>query len=130
VAGGSLALSPHALLLLSDRFLVSLGLLGVLLGKGPLLGGLAPMLVHRLTELLRPGGVRVGFLAVAGGLGGEPLAFEPSLLRPAAHQRDGERDQENRGDDDGDDENRRHLTRLPVEATGNRGAEPCGPRHA
>lgn len=86
VARRGLALAPYALVGFLDPLLVPLGLLGVLLGERPVLGRLAPLLVDRLTELLGLGGVRIGLLAVAGGLAGEPLALEPSLLRAAAQE--------------------------------------------
>ncbi len=106
MASGRLAFTSNSLLLRLDLFLMTLGLLGVLLGKGPVLRRLVALLVDRRPELLRPGGMGISFLAVAGGLGGESLPLEPSLLRATADQRDRERDDEHRGDDDGDDENR------------------------
>jgi hypothetical protein len=106
VASGSLALAANALVDFVHPLLMPFGLLCVLLREGPVLGRLAAMLVGRVAELLSLGGVSVGLLAVARCLGGQSLPLEPLLLGAAADQPDRKRDDEQRGDDDGDDENR------------------------
>jgi methylmalonyl-CoA/ethylmalonyl-CoA epimerase len=121
VAGCRLTLSLDALVLLSHLLGMLLRPLGVLLGEGAVLGRLAPVCVDRPTQLLSLGRVSIRFLPVPRRFGSESLSQDSLPLRPASHVGDENRECGHRDYHYGDNENRRHASRLPVPRNPNRG---------
>ena len=106
MARSGLALARNPLLLFRGLGRVLFGLLGVLASEGGVLRRLAFARVDLAIQLLCLHRMRIGFLAVPGGLPREALSLASLRLAPAS---DRERDRtykEHRGRDDGDDQDR------------------------
>lgn len=104
VHAGGAARALLALGQLGRALLVLGGLLGVLVGQLAVLLGdlLSPLALA--GQLRSPGDVRLGLLAVAGGLAAQTLVLDPLRLRALAQRGSDQGDDDDRGDDDRDDQ--------------------------